>query len=282
MLKIIWLNDFTRTEIPTGGAEITDSHVIAAGREMGHTITVCRPHDFMPRMLRDTDLIVFSNNFNFPTQLRLELMHMKPYVSFVHDCGRWALIAKRHPYIFEKGLATVFLSPGHQAWFKDYLKDAKNVFAIPPHLLESFCDYGKERSDRLVYVGNLHEGKGLLNILEFAKNNPSVEVDFFYGRTSDSTLKRVQAVKNCHLMGTISRENLPGKLNEYAAFIHLPVEYEAFGRAVGEATLCGCQIIGNDKIGALTYNVTAEELREITLRPHYLFWEKIQESWDTK
>ena len=40
---------------------------------------------------------------------------------------------------------------------------------------------------------------------------------------------------------------------EFKNFIFLPQWPEPFGRVVAEAAMCGCEIIGNSNIGALSY-----------------------------
>ena len=274
--KILWLTDFTTKEVPAGGAEITDSYIIQAGRAMGYDIQVVRPDFYKSKYLTDIDLVVFSNNFEFPDNIKAGIMKRHKYIAYSHDIGRWGDVIRRNPVMFQNAEASIFLSPGHRDKFSRYLEKAKNVLCIPPHIPQAFYDRGLVRRERVMYAGNLYDGKGLMNILELVKKNPKVRVDFYYQRHSSHILSALEGEKRCILRGYIPAGDLFKVFNEYRYFIHLPKEYEAFGRAVAEAYLSGCSLVVNHKVGAMSYNWSQKEFREATLFSHYRFWEVLK------
>lgn len=274
-MRILWLADYTTREVPAGGAEITDSHIIGAGLSLGYEISVVRPNQYVRGQEKTVDLVILSNNFEFADDVRAKIIKTVPYAAYSHDIGRWGDVVRRNPTIFENAKASIFLSPGHRDKFKKYLSGATNIFCVPPHIPACFYDRGLERQERIVYAGNLYDGKGLHNLIGFISSNPKVCVDFYYKRHSSGILSQLKSNRRCHLKGYIPAEELYMIFNQYRYFVHLPREYEAFGRAVAEAYLSGCGLIVNDKIGALSYGWDQRQFREETLYAHYRFWDII-------
>jgi hypothetical protein len=56
---------------------------------------------------------------------------------------------------------------------------------------------------------------------------------------------------------------MPEKMSEYSGFIHLPNWTEPFGRVVMEAYLSGCELIVNDKIGAMSFDWDYSDYDEV-------------------
>ena len=274
--KILWLADFTVKEVPAGGAEITDSYVIQAGRALGYDITVVRPDVYKREMLEDTELVILSNNFDFSDSMKGPIIMGQKYVAYSHDVGRWGDVLRRHPLLFEKAQANIFLSPGHRDKFLPYLKKANQVICVPPHIPLGFYDKGLNRKHRVMYAGTLYDGKGLGNIIKMAKKNPDLMFDFYYKCSQQHIVSQLKELSNCNLVGFVPKECLSEKYNLYEYFIHLPQMYECFGRAITEAYLCGCKIIVNDNIGAFSYPWSYTEFRKRTLGAHFFFWEELK------
>lgn len=273
--KILWLCDYTNVEVPAGGAEITDSYIIEAGRQKGYQITVARPCSLRSNLLANSDLVIFSNCYEFPKPARNRVMQEKPYVVYSHDSGRWMDVVKSHPDMMKNTLGTIFLSPLHRDCFKKYLKYADNVLLVPPHIPLEFFDRGQERVNKIMFVGNLHDGKGLPEIIDYARKHKEMIFDFYYQRASGIWTKQLQQLRNCNLIGYVPKESIYNNYNRYKYFIHIPRHYEAFGRAVGEAYLCGCELIVNNKVGAISYGWDYRTFREQTMRAHFIFWEEL-------
>lgn len=274
--KVLWLTDYTTKEVPAGGAEITDSWILKAARISNLNVDVIRPVDLRTDILDKADLIIFSNNYEFKETTRNEVMRRKPYIAYSHDSGRWMDVLKQHPDMFNNALGSIFLSPLHRDTFNNYLATAKNVFCIPPHITLDFQDKGLSRENKIMFVGNIHDGKGIPDIIKFAKSHKNIHIDFYYNRGQGNYISELRSLKNCHMVGYVPKEQIYENYNKYKYFIHIPRHYESFGRAVGEAFLSGCNIIVNDNVGACSYGWDYKTFRENTMKSHFLFWETIQ------
>ena len=275
MKKVLWLTDHTIEDVPAGGAEITDSYVIQAGESLGYNISIVRPHQFKSADLK-TDLVIISNNYEFPRPAINKVIDELPYIAYSHDCGRWKEVVRQHKDMFTKALGSIFLSPLHRDQFLPYL-DGKNIYCVPPYMPLDFYDYGLIRNNKVIYAGNLFEGKGLYTVADFAAQNPKLQFDFYYKRSSKSVERRLKQLSNCNLIGYVPKEKLPEVLNKYSYFIHIPVDVEGFGRAATEAYLCGCEMFINDKVAAFSFDWDYQDFRNNTLNGHYYFWDCVEE-----
>ena len=242
-LRVLWLADYTNIEVPAGGAEITDSHIIKAGKQLGYDITVVRPCNLRCDTVDKSDLVIFSNCYEFAKPSREYIMKSKPYVVYSHDSGRWLKVLKETPNMMKNALATIFLSPLHRDCFKKFLPADDKILLVPPHIPFTFYDTGCERVNKFMFVGNIHEGKGVDDVISFAKDNPTMIIDFYFNRYCASLKRTLNSLKNCNLIGYVPKEKIQENFNKYKYFIHIPRHYESFGRAVGEAYLCGCNLV---------------------------------------
>jgi glycosyltransferase involved in cell wall biosynthesis len=273
--RILWLTDYTVAEVSAGGAEITDSYVIQAGKQLGYDIQVCRPCDLRSNVLDKSDLVIFSNCYEFPQPARQRIMAEKPYVVYSHDSGRWIRVLEKNQDMIKNAEAAVFLSPLHRDCFKKFISEEDNILLVPPHIPYTFYDNGQKRVNKIMFVGNIHQGKGVDDIINYAKKHPELIFDFYYKRNCGILLRQLRALKNCNLIGYVPKEGIYNNYNKYAYFIHIPVHQESFGRAVGEAYLCGCKLIVNERVGAMSYGWDYKTFREKTMRAHFLFWEEL-------
>lgn len=275
-IKILWLTDYTVREVPAGGAEITDSWILKAARISGYSVDVCRPVELKSNNLEEADLVIFSNNYEFPKAARDRIMETKPYIVYSHDSGRWMDVFKTHPDMCKNAVGTIFLSPLHQKSLEKFLTGAKNVVCVPPHIPLEFHDKGQSRENKIMFVGNIHDGKGIPEVMKFAKEHPGIHLDFYYQRGQNHFIAELKRIRNCHMVGYVPREVIYENYNRYKYFIHIPRHSESFGRAVGEAYLSGCQLIVNQKVGACSYNWDYRTFREMTANAHFLFWEQVE------
>ncbi len=274
--KILWITDHTTEDVPAGGAEITDSYIISAAKELGYTIEVCLSRRLRSYMLSENDIIILSNCYDVYRSVRDKIMQEKQYIIYSHDSGRWMSVMKENPELMKYSLINIFLSPLHRDCFTKYFNSYNDTLLVSPHIPFTFIDKGEKRLNRIMYAGNIHDGKGLNNIIEFAKNNKDINIDFYSNRGASYLKSELKRLKNCHLKGYIKKEEMADYYNKYKYFVHLPKDIEAFGRAVGEAILCGCKVISNSKIGALSYNWDYKNFRINTLYAHYYFWNELE------
>ena len=276
-LKILWLSDFDTQARPEGGAELTDSYVIEAGRELGFTIEwKTSLHTDILQALKNSDLVIVSNFYYHDISLMVKVFE-KPFILYCHDTGNWMKRTKEFPSMFRKALFSIFLSPLHRKAFQNYINLSKTE-CIPPHFPKKFKITSLDRLNKAVYIGTLFHHKGILNIINYSKKN-NLKVDFYFKRYDDFLYSSLKREKNCELKGYIQHQNLPIILNQYKYFIHLSEGIEAFGRAVGEAFLCGCSLIINKNVGAMSYfwSKDYKSFRQNTLYSHYKFWDILED-----
>jgi hypothetical protein len=121
----------------------------------------------------------------------------------------------------------------------------KTLLLMPPVDVDHFRNLHIKRDIALLSYGGQGEAKGYYNIM---LNFPRGSVIFIGGDTSD-LLKEGDG----HWLGPIPGEMMPEILNRTQNYIHVPRWPEPFGLIVAEAALCGCNLIVNDKVGAISW-----------------------------
>jgi hypothetical protein len=77
-------------------------------------------------------------------------------------------------------------------------------------------------------------------------------------------------------LGEVPHDQLPALYNRAQTFAHLPRWYEPMGRVVIEASLCGCEVVTNDRVGAMSFPVR-ERSDPSLIRTHgELFWDEFE------
>ena len=76
-------------------------------------------------------------------------------------------------------------------------------------------------------------------------------------------------------LGPVPYDQVPIYMNRAKNFVFLPRWPEPQGRVVAEAALCGCNIIGNENVGALSFGA------DLTDPSYYkgvedAFWKKVE------
>lgn len=283
MKKILWIAAHTIKDRPANGAEITDSFCISAGMALGYSVEVRDLETFNTQEMDDVDLLILSNHHEFHRDLR-EAMYKRPYVCFVHDAGGWMRVAQRRIRLFADAVGTVFLSPLHQRQFNNFCRadgahKAATWTCISPYIGPEFKVRDFVRNHDTMWVGLLCRAKGVWAVLDWARANPRRAVDFFYpARYIDSgAVARAELLSNCRLIGHVPHSQMPAIMNRYVHAIHLPKAHEAFGRAIAEAYLCGCKIITNNNVGAMSYPWSKDlaEFRQQVGSADMKFWQWI-------
>ncbi len=151
--------------------------------------------------------------------------------------------------LYEKSILNVYLSPLHQKTTESLLR---NGHPAPGYVLrplidtQRFNNQGKSRDIEYLFVGVVSEAKGLKEIRRrFGDKNVH-----FIGRCFPGTKLDFGTY-----LGHVSYEEIPQYMNRAQNFIFLPRWPEPQGRVVAEAALCGCKIIGNDNVGALSFDM---------------------------
>ena len=154
--------------------------------------------------------------------------------------------------LFEKSLLNIFVSPLHASVFhKIYPVTGEKKYILKPLIdVDMFTDKTQNRDIKYAACGGMGESKGFYNIM---KKFPNEEVILF---GNDSTF-----LPDKHnygkVVGRIPYEKMPEFLNRVENYIHLPRWIEPHGLIVNQAALCGCKLITNENVGAMThgYNI---------------------------
>lgn len=149
--------------------------------------------------------------------------------------------------LFENSVLNVFLSPRHLEVTERILNlnFSNRSFVLRPLIDASvFYNMNLERDIDYLFVGVIGEAKGLSEIRERFSN----ENIHFAGKIA----KDVNLDFGTY-HGKLTYDQIPLLMNRAKNFVFLPRWPEPQGRVVVEASMCGCNIIGNENVGALTF-----------------------------
>jgi len=149
--------------------------------------------------------------------------------------------------LHEEAALNVFLSPLHKRTCEQVLAmRLKSSLILKPIIdTASFHNEGRTRDIEFLFVGVISEAKGLEEMRErfggadihlIGRIHPGTTLDF--GKH----------------VAQVPYEEIPRWMNRSRNFVFFPRWPEPQGRVVAEAALCGCRIIANDNVGALSFN----------------------------
>ena len=293
-MRILWTQDF---DILThsGGAQLTDRAHFLEGVRRGHDLRLWNPVSEVNEDDLEPEVKVIASNPAFlpPDAFQLMLDRGIPYIWLLHDylpvckyrlfyplresCKSCYLKERWLPYLLGSRMI-VWLSPLHR---NSWLEMCPELESTPYHLSPSpvnpnlFYDIGLTRNG-VVAVESLHPFKGRDQVIKWAENHQEVQVNFAGGNPHP----QVPLPPNCRDIGLMPGNKMNEMYNQYETFLHLPQNPGPFDRTVAEAYLAGCKIIGNELIGALSYDwFTSRELvAEHCGSSSRLLWEKIEEA----
>lgn len=193
-------------------------------------------------------------------QRRILLRDLGTDCSASHASRRW---------LFEEASLNVYLSPLHQRVTQSLLQlnDSPPSYVLPPMIDTSrFYNRGIERDIDYLFVGVISEAKGLdamrkhygdKNIWLIGRVSPDVRLDF--GRH----------------VPHVDYAEVPLYMNRAKNFVFLPRWPEPQGRVVAEAALSGCNIIGNENVGALSFDMDLSDAKNYT-GVEAGFWDRVE------
>ena len=264
-----------------GGAQRSNQILIQEGFNRGHNIK-CHHYDTPGIPKGDYDIVISSNlevlNNQEPGMIDW-LNGLPNHVRLEHDMCHY-LDNSRRQTLYENCKKTFFLTPHHYNCYKKYYGDYfVNVEIVPDPIDTSvFYDYKKATINRVVYIGFLHELKGLEKLYTFAKSTP-MEVDI-YGWGDKGWISKFEELPNCMIHGPVAHEKIAEILNRYSYMFLEPVLDEPFCRAVGEALCCGVEIISSsNNIGSLELykEVGHDKYMEMVGQAGTKFWEILEQ-----
>ena len=172
-------------------------------------------------------------------------------------------------WLYAEAALNVYLSPLHQRVTESLLalKTPPPAYILSPMIdVTRFFNQGLKRDIDYLFVGVISEAKGLnamrerfrdANIVLIGRCAPEVRVDF-----------------GTHI-AHIPYDEVPRYMNRAKNFVFLPRWPEPQGRVVAEAALCGCNIVGNENVGALSFGIDLSEPANYT-DVDANFWRRIE------
>ena len=151
--------------------------------------------------------------------------------------------------LFANACLNIFVSPLHADVFeKIYPEISDKSFVLKPLIdLDQFYNMNLERDIEYAAYGAMSEAKGFYNIRDAF---PDEEVVFF--GSDESYLSGKHQYGKC--IGRLPYDEMPAFLNRVKTLIVMPRWPEPNGLIVSQAIMCGCKVISNDKVGALTHD----------------------------
>lgn len=130
-----------------------------------------------------------------------------------------------------------------------------NVTVTHPYIYTPYIDTSifynkhlKQKYYKYIYIGAINKEKGVFNVIDKYQNDGLIIV----GRNSKNLINSYPKV---NFKEEMRPEEVAEILNLSENFVHLPEWNETFCKAVGEAALCGCNIISNNNVGAIVDKV---------------------------
>lgn len=275
----------------SGGGEAILQRLLRTGQQRGHffafTTASPRKNDLFP----DADLTILADVFNcpdavrrLPTDLLRRIVNSSKFVhidnAYVDSCnlGYLPCSGKRSdecPHkerlpiykrlllrdfsgdcfqakgivgeMYRKSLLNVYLSPLHRRTVSKMLGlDRSDDFILRPLIDDRlFYDRGEERDIEYLFVGVICEAKGLD---EMRRRFRDADIHFI------GKIARGASLDFGKYIGQLPYEEIPRYMNRAKNFVFLPRWPEPQGRVVVEAALCGCQLMTNENVGALSFD----------------------------
>lgn len=258
-MKILFITDFGLHHT-IGGAQRSNDIIVKEGLKRGHDITYFH-YDSNPNILfgQKFDIVITSNmetiskHMAFPYIIN-SLIQNNKHIRIEHDLCKYLSIENRIT-LFQSCNIAFFLTTYHYQKFIDFYGNIfVNVKIIPdPIDKHEFYDYNKEREDAILYSSYMHYLKGTLNFIEYVKANPNLK--FYTSCWGEMAFEQeIRKYSNITVLKPVDHSLVPQLFNRFKYLYYNPITDEPFCRTVGEATMCGMQLLGNkEKIGCLYF-----------------------------
>ena len=246
-MKVLWIADFLLKD-NKGGAQQTNSVMIKAGRKRGHSIRVVSGGS-LPDSKGSYDVIVINNVTKYTKEQIGGLVATGRVIRYEHD--HW--VAENYPELYKEVKHTIFLSPFHKESIEKQIGyKIKNSSLVPSPIDTKRFTLGKEKEDNtVIYTGNICKEKGIEGLIEYALENKHLK---FYVIGWGAMVEDVKKIDNIQYLEGMEQEKLVEYYQKCEYFYHRPTWKEPFGRTVVEAYLCGCNLLLNNNVGAISWD----------------------------
>jgi glycosyltransferase involved in cell wall biosynthesis len=249
-MKVLFISDFSLKHT-IGGAQRSNDIVCKKGLDLGYEITMLHidvPHEEI--LNKKYDIVISSNMEAFSTHKKEVLEYccdVDNHYRLEHDMCRYLENDVREK-LFGNCVKTFFLTEYHiNKFVENYGNIFKNVVIVPDPIKKNiFYDYNKERSNEILYAGFMHPYKGTNNFLDFTVKNQDKNF-VVVGWGDQKYIDFMNQRKNIRFFGSAHYETMPQIYNKFKYMYYNPVIDEPFCRSVGEAIMCGMEILGDSK-----------------------------------
>ena len=272
-IRILWVADYS-VKHNKGGAQQTNQEMIKYGRSKGVYIKTIYKDEPIPEKL-DYDAIILNNVTQFCTEDLEKLLDTGKCIRYEHDY--W--VAENMPEMYKKCRHTIFLSPLHKKTAENkcgYKIENSSLVPSPIDVGVFKVDDSVEREKGSVCcMGNLVKDKGSESLLEFIDSNQNMK---FYIAGWGEEVEEFKKRDNVEFLGELDRKQIVKVYQKCEYFYHRPLWNEPFGRTVVEAFLCGCHLLLNDSVGAISWDWDYSNYEEIkkNVQSQNNFWRVIK------
>lgn len=168
-------------------------------------------------------------------------------------------------YLMKGSRLNIFLSPLHSAEFSRFLAEPiSNVYNFfQPINNEIFYNKDIKRDIPYLFAGALNWFKGLDDAIEMFGDKGLHIV----GRKTPVIDSMPSSVT---YLGEKTQKEMADLYNRTARFVHIPKWQEPSARTVVEAALCGCELIVNENVGALSFGLDIRDTRISSLSQEHI------------
>ena len=270
-MKVLWVADYSTKE-HNGGAQQTNAVMIKAGKELGYSISEYTGGE-LPKTLDRYDVIILNNITMYEDEQLDRLLDTGKCIRYEHDY--W--VADNMPELYKKCKHTIFLSPLHKKTAESKIGyKVESSSLVPSPIQDVFKPLGEKEPMSVLYVGNLCEMKGTPEMIKYIKNNPMYK---FYVIGFGGMVEDVKNLKNVEYIGETKLEDTVKYYQKCEYLYHKPQWEEPFGRTVLEGYLCGCNLLVNSNVGAMSWDwdFSNYDLIKKNVQSQSKFWKVIKD-----
>ena len=188
-----------------------------------------------------------------------------------HIKGAGCSVGRAAP-LYRRASLCSFLSPLHRdvhigALGRGILPVDKTLLLSPSVNTDIYRNLGGKRDIAYLSYGGQSEAKGYYNVM---KALPRGSVTFI-GGSSPELLKPGDGT----YLGAVPQDMMPAILNRTVNYVHLPRWPEPFGLIVAEAALCGCNLVVNENVGAVSWRLDLADPRNY-VNACALYWDELE------
>jgi len=246
VLKVLWVADYSTKE-HKGGAQQTNAVMIKAGRKLGYQIDVALGGCKIPTT-KGYDVIILNNITSWEKEDIEKLVKTGKCIRYEHD--QW--VAEHYPELYKKVKHNIFLSPLHKKTIERKVGyKIKNSTLIPSPIQSIFKPLGEKEPNSVAYIGHLCDMKGTPALVQYIKDNPRYK---FYIAGFGAMVDDIKDLENVEFLGEVELKEVVKYYQKCEYLYHKPEWKEPFGRTVLEGYLCGCSLLVNSNVGAISWD----------------------------